>query len=144
MFEIFKKTAKPKTIRIVDLPRERQDELNVIVAERVRHMNAQTEALGLELPDPRHLFPETLEEGLALPADVKIALKCEFDAITYANACYQYDLARRPEWVQDPLPLPEFDFTGLVADSGWCAPSPEEFNGTVSEPTYVLDLPSIR
>lgn len=81
-------------------------------------MNAEMERRGLELPDPADAIPANWRE---LPPEYKRALYCETWATLGANIAHSEWLARQPEWVQDPLPLAEFQPV-FGAASGWCAP----------------------
>lgn len=90
----------------------------LFINERIKHMNALMTVRDLELPDPADLLPSNWRE---LPQEYKNALYCEAWATLGANIAQQAWEARQPNWVQDPLPLLEFQPV-YVAASGWCAP----------------------
>lgn len=92
--------------------------LNAFILERRRHANAEMERRGHDVPDPVDLIPANWRE---LPKSWRRMLYAETWATVGANIAYFNDLARQPEWVQDPLPLEEFQPT-ITAASGWCAP----------------------
>lgn len=89
------------------------------INERIRHMNTRMTERGLDLPDPVDLLPS---DWRSLSKEHKHALYCEAWATLSANLAYREWEARQPDWVQDPLPLPEFQLV-FTAVGGWCAPS---------------------
>lgn len=91
----------------------------LFINERIKHMNARMIDRDLDLPDPADLLPS---DWRTLSDEHKHALYCEAWATLGANVAQREWEARQPDWVQDPLPLPEFQLI-YTAAGGWCAPS---------------------